>query len=44
MKKPEVCQNCKSMIKVEGVGWCKIKENFTARKETCDKFSKKKGD
>ena len=41
MNKDKICQNCKFMGKNDGAGWCKEKENFTARKATCKQFRRK---
>lgn len=43
MNKKDICQNCKSMIKLKGAGYCLLLESHTARKNTCDEFKRKKG-
>jgi len=37
-----ICQNCMAYTKIETVGWCKTKEDNTARKSTCEYFRRKK--
>jgi hypothetical protein len=38
----DICQNCKSMTKLEDCGYCSLLECYTARKNTCGKFKRKK--
>ena len=41
-KSREICQYCKDMSRPDGIGYCRKKAEFMARKSTCDDFNRRR--